>query len=124
MKTLYAMAASPYGRLFNAQAHTDQSARANLRTHEETLLASVVQRKHATSTRNHIDYQISMLPGRRLRGRDVKRHPPDFAQTDIALAQTKLTLRKTHRARSIAATARLMKYHRTMIGHDLFNQLQ
>ncbi len=81
------------------------------------------ERKTRAAARYDVDGQFCMPPRFKLILRNVKIAPGDLAQPDVARADDKLALLKTHRRRPVAASAALVKHQLTVFGAKLLYDL-
>ncbi len=65
-----------------------------------------------------------MRPGHALCPADVNGRAAHFAEQDVALADAELALRVAHGGRPVAAAARLVEQHRTVLGGQFRDQFK
>ena len=97
---------------------------AHLRADEEALLAAVVEREHAAAAGYDVDHDIGVLPGFVLGAADVEGRAADLAHLHVIVADQEVALGVTHGRGAVAASAGLMKHHRSVVGDDFIDQVE
>src|SRR5574337_663709 len=93
--------------------------RADLRARQKAPLAAVVEREHAAAPGHGVDDEVGVFPDLVLRGADIEGRAADLAELHVVVADEKIALTVAHRRGAVAAAARLMEEHRTVLGEDL-----
>src|SRR5271167_1704591 len=96
---------------------------ADRRARQKPLLAPIVEREHAAAPGHDIDDEIGVFPDLVLRPADIEGRAADLAELHIAVADDEFALRIAHWRRAVAAAARLVKEHRSVVGDDLADEL-
>src|SRR6476646_8008157 len=80
------------------------------RARKKAQTFGAVERKHPTSTRHHVDDQLSVFPVLELRPAYVERCATDITQQSVIVTDDEIPLRITHRCTAVAASAGLVKH--------------
>ncbi len=82
---------------------------------EEPETFRSIERKHAATTRDHVENQLRVLPILKLAAAHVKWLAVHLAQLHIRIANQELATRIAHRGAAIAAAPRLVEHQRPML---------
>ena len=115
LKVSLRLAPRPSAQRSNSDPRTSASA-------PEARAGSILEREHTATAFDDVDRQLRVLPVFELRGAYVERRSTNLAEQDVAIADDEIVLRITHRRRSIATSAGLVKQQRTMLRAQAFDQ--